>query len=263
MQTLSEKKITKSRVTQLEKDKKLIITAMKKKMQFSRKTGRPVEHPGEQLVELPLAICDSEGNPHKGQKSYTTHFYESKYKDAKPQVFLNSTPWRPECCILEGMFLINTTPLGGHKTMLDYVKFLYTRFVQTQFNQGCYEVHVIFDSPGKLQNTPKFFEHKRRDKQANVQTNHCCDSKVPKKWREDLINCRESKRSLVKYVTQCFLQNMQKNLQEGQTLYLAGGFEDPLTETCWCVEYNKKPQPHPQYRSNAEETDTRLWLHVK
>ena len=35
LQTFSEKKITKSRVTQLEKDKQLIITAMKKKCNFS------------------------------------------------------------------------------------------------------------------------------------------------------------------------------------------------------------------------------------
>ena len=29
------------------------------------------------------------------------------------------------------------------------------------------------------------------------------------------------------------------------------------------MECNKKPQPHPNYSSNVEETDTRLWLHVK
>ena len=48
LQTFSERKVTKSRVTQLEKDKKLVMSAMKKKMQFSRRTGRPIEKPGEQ-----------------------------------------------------------------------------------------------------------------------------------------------------------------------------------------------------------------------
>ena len=158
LQTLSEKKITKSRVTKLEKDKKLIITAMKRKMQFSRRTGIPIEKPGEQLIELPLAISDSEGNPLKGQKSYATHYFESRYKDAKPSVFLGHMPWRPECCMLEGIFLINTTPLGSQKTMLDYAKFLFTRFIEVQFKRGCKEVHVIFDNPGKIQNTPKYFE---------------------------------------------------------------------------------------------------------
>ena len=119
LQTFSEKKVTKSRVTQLEKDKKLIITAMKKKMQFSQRTGRPIDGPGEQLIELPLALCDNTGNPIKGQKSYSTHFLECRYKEATSQVFLPSLPWRPECCMLEGMFIINTTPLGSHKLMSD------------------------------------------------------------------------------------------------------------------------------------------------
>ena len=128
LQTFSAKKITKSRITQLERDKNLVITAMKKKMQFSRRTGRPVEKPGEQLIELPLALCDCAGNPLKGQKSYTTKYLESRYKHAVPHVFVASIPWRPECCVLEGMFLINTAPMGGQKIMSDYAKFLFTRF---------------------------------------------------------------------------------------------------------------------------------------
>ena len=43
LQMFSEKKITKSRVTQLERDKRLVITAMKKKMKHSQRTGKPVE----------------------------------------------------------------------------------------------------------------------------------------------------------------------------------------------------------------------------
>ena len=72
--------------------------------------------------------------------------------------------------------MINTTPLGSHKVMAEYAKFLFTRFV---IKKGCDEVHIIFDNPGRLQNTPKYFEHKRRDKLAIVKTNHCCDT-IPK-----------------------------------------------------------------------------------
>ena len=50
---------------QLEKDTMLIMSAMKK-MQFSRRIGTLIDKPGEQLIELPLAISDNEG-----QKSYT------------------------------------------------------------------------------------------------------------------------------------------------------------------------------------------------
>ena len=90
---------------------------------------------------------------------------------------------------MEGMFLINTTPVGVHKALSDYAKILTRRFVVTQFNHGCQEVHVIFDNPGSLPNTPKYFEHIRRDQTAEVSTYHYCDdlncsSKIPKgKWR--------------------------------------------------------------------------------
>ena len=35
-----------------------------------------------------------------------------------------------------------------------------------------------------------------------------------------------------------------------------------IEDTTWCVSDQSSPQPLPLYRSNAEETDTRLWLHV-
>lgn len=63
LQTFSERKITKSRVTQLEKDEQLISTAIKRKMKFSQRTGKPIDRPGKQLIELPLALCDNTGNP--------------------------------------------------------------------------------------------------------------------------------------------------------------------------------------------------------
>ena len=46
------------------------------------------------------------------------------------------------------------------------------------------------------------------------------------------------------------------------TLYIAGGIEGDLEDTAWCVSDQSSPQPLPTYQSNAEETDTRIWLHV-
>ena len=76
---------------------------MSKKIQFSKCTGRPIEKPGEQLLELPLALADSDGNPLKGQKSFTTRSLQSRYKTL-PTVFPQEFPWKPECCLLEVMF---------------------------------------------------------------------------------------------------------------------------------------------------------------
>ena len=49
----------------------------------------------------------------------------------------------------------------------------------------------------------------------------------------------------------------------GKSLILAGCFEDPINTTAWCIIRDGIPQPNPLLTCNAEETDTRLWLHCK
>ena len=60
---------------------------------------------------------------------------------------------------------------------------------------------VIFDIPGRLKNTPKYFEHLRRDASAKQGSDHSCDTitpttSIPKRWREDnanvILNCRKN-----------------------------------------------------------------------
>ena len=57
LQTFSEKHGNSTRITQHEKDKRLVLAAIKMKMKYSHQTGKPINQPGEQLI-LPLAICD-------------------------------------------------------------------------------------------------------------------------------------------------------------------------------------------------------------
>ena len=52
-------------------------------------------------------------------------------------------------------------------------------------------------------------------------------------------------------------------MQQGQKFNVAGGFDGDIADTAWHVTSGEKAQPDPVYSSNAEETDTRLWLHVK
>ena len=176
LQTFTERQPNKQKVSQLERDRRLILSCMRKKMKWSNTTGKPIDTPGEQLLELPVALCDHMGQPNKGQNSYATKALQTCYKTTIPPVFYNQFPpeWMSQCCILEGMFLINTNPLGTHLTYGDYANFLMMRHIVPHFRQGCNEVYVIFDSPGKQQNKPKYFEHQRRDEIATVTTDHSC-----------------------------------------------------------------------------------------
>ena len=157
------------------------------------------------------------------------------------------------------MFVINTAPLHSHTTMADYARFLLRRFIVSQFTKGGKEVHVIFDNPGRLQNTPKYFEQKRRDASAKVSADHKChgitsSTVLPhKKWRETYINCRTCKRKLVKFIGNYFLHNAGAYLNKSQTLYVAGAFDGDITDTAWYVNGQVQdtcsPQPDPTLNS--------------
>ena len=129
-------------------------------------------------IELPLAIATNDGKPLKGQKKYTTKAIQNRYHKVSPPIISNSLPtgWIPDGCILEGMFLINTSPLGSHKTFNDYGHFLIQCYIVPQYSRGCNQVHILFDQPGRLLFTPKYFEQKQRDKQAKVSSGHTCDT---------------------------------------------------------------------------------------
>ena len=129
-----------------------------------------VDRHHKQLLQYPLSLSDTEGNPLTGQKSYFTKCLETRYQKAVPPIITPCLPngWKPQCSLLEGMFIINTSPLYQHKTLGDYSSFLLKRFILPQFHKGSQEVHVIFDKPGHLQNTPKYFEQKRRDASSTL-----------------------------------------------------------------------------------------------
>ena len=68
--------------------------------------------------------------------------------------------------------MVNTTPLGNHRTFADYANFLGKRFLTPHFSTGSKEVHHIFDNPKGLAQTPKYFEQRRRDTAAKVIEGH-------------------------------------------------------------------------------------------
>ena len=83
------------------------------------------------------------------------------------------------------------------------------------------------------------------------------------KWRENYINCRQCKRNLVLFVGNYFLNNICNHLQPFQVLCVAGCFNNDISQTAWYTKSSCQPQPEPDLFSNAEETDSRIWLHAE
>ena len=227
LRTFTTKTVKSKKVSKLERDQKLLLSALKKKLQYSQKSGKPVQNPGEQLLEFPLSICDNEGMPIKGTKSNITKILERRYSTLTPPIITSHlhNDWAPECAIVEGMFMINTLPLPSHTTLRDYANFLLRRHAISQFKNGCREVHVLFDNPGRLENTPKHFEKSRRDALATVPTSHKCGLLTEgtaiehRHWRANHLNCRSCKRKLVVFLGHYFLHNASTYLRQGQKLF--------------------------------------------
>ena len=73
-------------------------------------------------------------------------------------------------------------------------KRIYVRVLLISVWNDTKEVYVIFDDPGNLSNTPKQFEHLRRDQHLK---DYSCrelsmDSQIPKNWRENILSCRHA-----------------------------------------------------------------------
>lgn len=207
-------------------------------------------------MELPRAISDPHGNPNKGQKSYATKWLSKRYTD----LISNSLPngWTPEVVVLEGMFLINTSPLCTHQSMKDYSQFLLRRFVLPRLVSGSFEVHIVFDNPGRQPHSPKAFERLRRDDSNSLPPDHVHFSYTdtcppPSNWRE-YLSCRKCKRDLVLYLGASLMQYSASMVRRQQKVILAGCFPGEAEDQAWAVCSN--------LNCGAEEADTRLWLHV-
>ena len=56
--------------------------------------------------------------------------------------------------------------------------------------------------------------------------------------------------------------NAPRYLNNGQTLIVGGACDSTERDQAWSTTENAVEQPEPCYFSNAEEADTRVWLHA-
>jgi len=265
--TFTERKSNKRKVSDIEKERRLQLECWKKRVAYSTATGQLMDNMYEQYIDLPRAISTSDGEPNKGTKSVTTTVYLKRYEEAMPTPFVTRFPtgWLPSIIIMEGMFLINIIPWDAHTTIGSYADFLMRQHIMPHYRNGATEVHVLFDNPKC--NSLKHFERLKRDRANPVPDTHYCtnfsaDLHVPSQWSKQVLSCRKCKRNLVCFLSQYFLHKMKQHLLSGQTFITAGGLNEPNTNKAMSIQSRGSTQEEPQLYSNAEETDTRIWLHV-
>ena len=205
----------------------------------------------------PRALVDKDGLPYKSSKSSTTEYLKKRYSNEK--IVSSSLPsgWTPQTVIMEGMFFIQVTPLPSMTCMSEYVSFLIKRFLSVHIKAGVPYIHVVFDNPGSMPETPKELEQQRRDKGAQKDlSGHECidvhnDLQIPTKWRQ-FLSCRRCKKQLTTYLAQELLRIVIRGEQQFYCNMGCDVFVTDVTgETTKC----------PHLWTNANEGDLMVWLH--
>ena len=123
-------KSSKEKIIQADRDR--LEQCLRSKIFYSKERGCPVETV-EQYNELPRAIANADGSMYKTAKSTATTALSKLY----PACFSGtlSQSWHPEVIIIDGMFIIQSAPLGTHKLFQDYANFLINRWLRPFFKQ--------------------------------------------------------------------------------------------------------------------------------
>ena len=269
--TFTERSTRQKKGSSAEKERKIQLEVWKKRVSFAASTGFQYNISYQQCIELPRAIATTDGNLVKGTKANSTKFYEKRYGQVTPPIIKTSqqSGWVPDVVVMEGMFLINISPWSAHKTMGDYANFLLKQHIQPFLrNTTTLEVHLLFDSPESQQCTPKYFERMHRDEMNQTVDDHYCadsfsaDLMVPPKWKENVLSCRRCKRKLVCFLSEYFLQKIRPQLRPNQTFVTAGGLKGDCRDKALQVTSGHPPTINHMLSCNADESDTRIWLHV-
>ena len=85
------------------------------------------------------------------------------------------------------------------------------------------------------------------------------DAEIPTKWH-DALKCRKCKLALTQFLSAYIVQHIRPLLQGTQKYVTSGATNDGHS-----VEVTKSAGPYTslQYDSDADESDTRIWIHAK
>ena len=267
LKTFAREKLRRKKVTDLEKEKKLIARCYKRTIAFSQETQTPISELC-QFSEYPRAICNQDGLPHKGAKSVIYDFFNKKYSSTYEIVsssfkFVSST-----CVIVEGMNIIYSSPLKNLKTFAEYAQFLVARWVLPFFRKGVQEVRILFDQVGTQGISPKDVERSRRDR--TEEECDCFDSiddgvPLPSQW-SSFLKVRQNKHALCRFLSNKFIDLVKDEIiiNSGQVFITSGGFHVGIeTSSRWTgVSVSEDGIDHHNIVHNHEESDTQIWLHV-
>ena len=268
--TMALPKLTKAKLSQREKEGKLVNLCLRRRLAWCNQTGLSYNPTTEQYSPLPRALSDEYGVPHVVTKSSSIwkDKLQARYGKADPQIFSSIIldEWKPETAIINAMFLLSIKPLRKAKTITDYSHFLFNRFAIPYYKIGMNEVHFIFECSREEIFKPKKImqKHKSCSTESHQHTAFTMEKALPaQKWQE-YVSCTTCIRSIIESIGLALLTNVRFWLDNEQRMVLAGCFSGTTENTAWMIEAsNIVPQPCPCFTSTADEAHLRIWRHAK
>ncbi len=178
--------------------------------------------------------------------------------------------FKPGAFIIDGMFIIYTSPAPGHHTFGQYALYLYNRWVTHIFGdetkRDVSEVHICFDRQKDDIPSPKVIERQRRDaeKPSNSKVYDLIENTtlLPYKW-SDFLAVRENKHRLIEYIQRFFMRSAEHSLRLNTALVISDGIT-PCTVRRTINETGKIQSmciTDTKYIANHVEADTLVFLH--
>nr|XP_054755303.1 uncharacterized protein LOC129261272 [Lytechinus pictus] len=267
LKTFAKEKVRQKKVTDLEKENKLITLCYKRTIAHSQETNKPISDLC-QFLTVPRAICASNGLPYKGAKYIIYNYFDKRY-NSHYEIIKSTFQVQPNSCvIIEGMNIIYTSPLKHFKCFKDYADFIVMRWVSSNFKKGFKEVRILFDQVNTQGLSPKGMERSRRDEVGDEEeeTFEYIDDDVPlpNNWMK-FLKRRSHKHMLCRYLSNKFIDIVPSHFKNAEQVFItSGGFHVGLESSFeWSGKLLSASGSHTHHLvHNHEESDTQIWLHA-
>lgn len=203
-----------------------------------------------ELTLVPSALFHEDGSMRKSAKAELCHRLEQNTEkmDLPPNV---------DSYIIDGMVLIQELKPTSSMTFNDLGQIFLKRILSSGRKYNARRFTVIFDN--YISQSLKSAERLRRGESSDITEYKVSGSrKVP--VFKDFLKSSANKKSLLIFMVDNILKNAANLLDKDESLIIGGGSENP--ENVFIITQDKEPELWQKFKSNQEEADTRIILHV-
>ena len=202
---------------------------------------------------VPLSLFCDNGNIGTTKKS---DFLEKLESLTEPDTVLRTAPEGADCIVFDGMAIVQMLPIpttAAKPTYDDMASLFWKRIMCV--SEGIPTIHAVFDR--YLENSLKSQTREKRGEDMSRHTTVHIQGKmnIPD-WKSSLVSS-SFKAELTKFYTVYLAEHYHKYITRTQHIYVSGGLGEKALKVSSDVVHVIE-----QLRSNHEEADTRMVLHV-